>query len=144
MVRRPLRPNGEAKSRLFPLAPAVGPELLKVAPDNVNEFLGTKCAVAISVGCGISNVQADVVLKDLRHQPIERSPGGGNELEDIGAGPLSRECALDCLKLARDAPDALKQLSLLIDCVSHEVHYTIPQYSSWDGFCSANGRRPLP
>ena len=52
-------------------------------------------------------MQPDVVLKDLRHQPIERSPSGRNELEDIGAGLLSCECALDRLKLTRDTADSL-------------------------------------
>jgi len=61
----------------------------------------------------IHHVQADMVLKDLSHQPVNSTTDRGQQHQDVGAFISGSERALDGRKLAANPLDAEEQLLFL-------------------------------
>ena len=62
---------------------------------------------------------ADVVVQHFNHEAVHGATSGGDELQDVGAGTLSIERALDGLDLPADPANPLHQLVFAAKRVGH-------------------------
>ena len=62
---------------------------------------------------------AHVILENLRHQAVDGAARRGQEMHHVGAVGVALEGALDGFDLAANAADAVEQLLLVADGVSH-------------------------
>jgi hypothetical protein len=63
---------------------------------------------------------ADMVLDDLRHEPVDRAAHRGDDLQHIGADNLGLKRALDGVDLPKNPPDASQELRFFPDRMRHD------------------------
>ena len=76
--------------------------LFQIAPDDVDQLLRCLGLIRFGIEIRIHDVEADVVLENLRHQPVDRAATGRQLLEDLGAVAFGVEQLFDAVELARE------------------------------------------
>src|SRR5579883_1532915 len=69
---------------------------------------------------GRTHMAADMVLDDLRHEPIDRSTDRGDHLQHIGAANFGLERALDRIDLPANTADPGQKLRSFPYSVGHD------------------------
>src|ERR1700687_2248200 len=91
-------------------------QLLQVCLDYVDQLFGSASAGA-AFTVRIDDVDADVILDDLRHQAVHRAARGDDEMKDFGASFFFVDRAFERFDLAAHAADSVQELGFLFDGV---------------------------
>jgi hypothetical protein len=100
----------------------------QIRSHDVAQFAGG--ALPIGIGGSAEDMGSEVFIHDFGHEAVHRSARRGDKLQGLRAAYLCFERSLNSFDLPSDATNALKQLSLLANRVSHlgffvaELYYT--------------------
>jgi len=70
----------------------------------------------------VENMEPYMSLDHFRHKGIHRTSAGGNIVQDVGTFGFLVQGSFNSINLAPDSPNAIQQLLLLFDCVSHNKY----------------------
>src|ERR1700730_4206581 len=94
------------------------PRLLQVCLNYVDQLLGAAGSGA-AFTVWIHDVDADVILDNLRHQAVHRATRGDDEMKNLAASFFLVDRAFERFDLAAHAPDPVQELGFFFDGVRH-------------------------
>jgi len=105
--------------------------LFEIRLHHVDEFLCSPRSLRRRLVVRVNDVEADMSLDDLGHEPVDGATARGDRLQDRRAVFLLLEQPFDGVDLAADTTESVQQLLLVADGMSHGglpgTQYTIPQ-----------------
>jgi hypothetical protein len=94
----------------------------QIGADDLDQIVGTRGPL-LRPERGRAHIAADMILDDLRHEPVNRAAHRGDDLQHIGAGNLGLKRALDGVDLPKNPPDASQELRFFPDRMRHDCFF---------------------
>jgi hypothetical protein len=103
--------------------------LFQVAANDFDEGLGGIFIEGTRMLLRIDEVMFDMLLDNLSHQAGDRAANPCNEVQHLLTTRLVYKGALDGINQAADSTNARDQFFFMLECMAHELKYSLPPYS---------------